>query len=86
MVGSLAYTVDHGAVSAIGHLLEESDVADIASGVQSILRDDTGVQEAREALADLAKTDFENERLESILTSPDSFDEWRVGRRSPNII
>lgn len=79
MVGSLAYTVDHGAVSATGHLLEESDVADIAPGVQSILRDDTGVQEAREALADLAKTDFENERLESILTSPDSFDEWRVG-------
>lgn len=73
MVGSLAYTVDSGEVSATGHLLGELDVSDIAPGVQSILRDDTGVQEAREALADLAKTDFENERLESILTSPDSF-------------
>ncbi|MGN6199931.1 hypothetical protein [Humibacter sp.] len=79
MVGSLAYTVDHGRVAAAGHLLEEEDVASIAPAVQSILRDDTGVQEAREALADLAKTAFESERLESILASPDSFDEWRVG-------
>lgn len=79
MVGSLAYTFDHGAVAATGHVLDESDVSVIAPGVRSILRDDTGVQEAREALADLAKTDFERERLESILASPDSFDEWRVG-------
>lgn len=79
MVGSLAYTVNHGAVSATGHLLEEADVGRIAADVQSILRDDTGVQEAREALADLVKTDFESDRLEKILAAPDSFDEWRVG-------
>lgn len=79
MVGSLAYTLDHGAISATGHLLKESDITHVAPDVQSILRDDTGVQEAREAVADLAKTDFENERLESILATPDSFDEWRAG-------
>ncbi|NMO00257.1 hypothetical protein HH308_03400 [Gordonia sp. TBRC 11910] len=79
MAGSLAYTVNDGPISATGHLLEESDVTHIAPSVQSILRDETGVQEAREALADLAQTDFENERLESILAPPDTFEEWRAG-------
>ena len=79
MVGSLAYKVDHGAVSATGHLLEDADVQRIAADVQSILRDDTGVQEARDALADLARTNFENNQLENVLAAPDSFDEWRVG-------
>lgn len=79
MAGSLAYTVRQGAVNAAGYLLEEADILHIARDVQAILRDDTGVQEAREALADLAKTDFERGRLESVLAAPDSFDEWRVG-------
>lgn len=79
MVGSLAYTVNHGSVSATGHLLNEEDVNSIAPEVQSILRDETGIQEAREALSDLAKTGFDNEVLEGVLAAPDSFEEWRVG-------
>lgn len=79
MAESLAYTVDHGAVTATGHLLEEADIQQIAADVKAILWDDMGIQDARDALADLAKTDFEIDRLESVLAAPDSFDERRVG-------
>lgn len=79
VVGSVAYLVDHYAVPASGHLIDEDQVAGIAADVQSILRDDTGVQAAREALTDLVKTDFDSAILESILAAPESFDEWRVG-------
>lgn len=79
MAGSVAYTVDHGSVCASGYLLDDADVKAIAADVQSILRDDTGVQEARDALTDLATTDFESGRLENLLAAPSSFDEWRVG-------
>lgn len=79
MAGTLAYTVGQGAVVATGHLFDETDIQLIASDVQAILRDDTGTQEAHDALVDLAKTDFEIDRLQEILAAPDSFDEWRVG-------
>lgn len=79
VVGSLAYSIDQGAVTATGYLLEDADVARVTPSVQSILRDDAGIHEAREALADLPKTTFENERLEKILAPPTSFEEWRVG-------
>lgn len=79
MVGMVAYSFGQGAVPATGHVLSDDDVRDIAANVQAILRDDTGVQEARDALADVAKTAFATEQLEQILAAPTSFDEWRVG-------
>ena len=79
MVGSVAYVVDHCAVPAYGFLINEEEANTIATEVRSILRDDTGIQDAREALADLATTDFQNATLERILAAPESFAEWRVG-------
>ncbi|MGC4191958.1 MAG: hypothetical protein QM589_12475 [Thermomicrobiales bacterium] len=66
-------------ISATGHLLEEADVRCIAAEVQAILRDESGIQEVRAALADLAKTDFAVDQLEFVLAAADSFAEWRVG-------
>lgn len=79
VVDSVVYRIDCGAVSATGHSIGGDHAEEIAAEVQAILRDDAGVQDAYAALADVAKTDFETDRLQKVLASPESFDEWRVG-------
>lgn len=79
VIGSLAYEIDHCAVPATGHLINETQADAIAAEVRSILCDDTGVQEAHQALSDLVKTDFHLETLQKVLAAPESFAEWRVG-------
>lgn len=79
MAEVVAYTVNHSTVVATGHVLDGEAVAERAGSVRAILRDERGVERAREALSDLVKTDFASATLESVLSTPDSFDEWRVG-------
>lgn len=79
MVGSLVYEIEDCVVRASGYTIDEAQANGMASEIRAILRDEAGVQEAREALADLTKTDFEIATLEGVLAAPESFDEWRVG-------
>ncbi|GAA2434807.1 MULTISPECIES: hypothetical protein [Mycobacteriaceae] len=79
VVDAAVYKVDHCAVHAAGHSIDEDRADAIAAEVRAILRDDKGIEDAYGALADLAKTDFHTETLQRVLAAPDSYDEWRVG-------
>jgi hypothetical protein len=79
VAGTFAYQVKDCVVPAWGYSLSKSDVDEIAPAVRAILRDDSGVEEAREALEDLPTTNFATARLERLLEQPTNFDEWRVG-------
>lgn len=79
MVGVLAYELDCSPLRATGFIVDHDEADAVAPTVRAILRDDTGVDEAREALADVAKTDFEMDVLERFLAPRDSYEEWRVG-------
>lgn len=75
----LAYELDCSPLRAAGFVVDDEGAAAVAPTVRAILRDDTGVAEAREALVDVAKTDFESEILERVLAPRGSYEEWRVG-------
>lgn len=79
VVGTVVYQVGDCVVPACGYNLSARDIDEIAAAVRAILRDDTGVAEAREALQDIPTTMFANARLERLLEQPTRFDEWRVG-------
>lgn len=79
MIGGLAYDTSHGQVKARGHVLDEKYIQTIAPDVQSILKDDVGVQEIKDALLGLVETEFGNTTLSQLLAPPTSFEEWRVG-------
>ncbi|WP_433374271.1 hypothetical protein ACQPZX_03585 [Actinoplanes sp. CA-142083] len=76
---AIAYEIENGPVPAAGYLLSEDGLEHLTDAVRKILRDDTGVAEAWEALRDLPKTSFAEGALRRVLAAPESFDEWRVG-------
>ncbi|HEX3779023.1 MAG TPA: hypothetical protein VHX38_05110 [Pseudonocardiaceae bacterium] len=79
MAGAVVYVLGDSTVRGTGLSLDAEAAQEVAARVRSILRDDTGINEAREAVADLVTTDFASVTLENVLAAPDVFEEWRVG-------
>lgn len=74
-----AYEEVDCAVPYAGHLLTGDDLEEVAPLIQAILRDDAGAVGVRQALLDLADTDFAVDVLDAVLAAPAAFEEWRVG-------
>lgn len=79
MIGGVAYRIECPPVQATGYLIDADTAQQVSQGVREILEDSTGVQDALDALSDIAKTDFELDLLKELLQPPSSFEEWRVG-------
>ncbi|WP_157563652.1 hypothetical protein [Micromonospora chokoriensis] len=79
MAGTVAYQIDGCVVPATGFELTATDVEEIAPAIRAILRDDSGLSEAFEALQDLPRTEFAVTMLQRVLEPPSKFEEWRVG-------
>lgn len=79
MAGATAYELYYPPLRVIGYVLDTQTETEIAPSVRAILKDDTGLIEAREALADIVWTEFDAGLLESILAPRLTYEEWRVG-------
>lgn len=76
---SSAYSVGAGSVVADGLEVDGGGLAAAAPEVQSLLADAVGADEVREAMGDVAQTQFRRDALERVLTDARQPEEWRVG-------
>lgn len=73
------YSIRKGCVLALGVQFDAEGVTQISTPVQALLVDQAGVDQVQEAMSGVTLTDFEADRLASLLNSARPQEEWRVG-------
>ena len=78
--GSEVYTTDAGPVRARGVSINEDELQTaLTARVASIVWDEAGTAEMKALLDGIATTQFEEERLRSVISSSPDPEDWRVG-------
>lgn len=79
MAWNQVYSIGSADLTAVGHDLSDVEAEIIAPDVQALLADTTGVDEVRKSLESVTRTDFSRQRLEEVLFTEGTVEEWRVG-------